>query len=140
MIIIGMISVVIYIVAILMIFTNTYEFEKSKKIGFIVMGIVISAIITVIVCQISSNDIQASQSYINITKKVAIWLFSPINAILFLPYIGNILNKYKSERISKEQLIKKIILVFAIGIVVIIFEIGYMKDFEMGLIKSVIHR
>ena len=52
----------------------------------------------------------------------------------------NILNKYKSERISKEQLIKKIILVFAIGIVVIIFEIGYMKDFEMGLIKSVIHR
>lgn len=139
MIIIGIISIVIYIVAILMISTNTYEFEKDQKIKFIIIGIIITAILTIILCQISSKGIQANENYINVTKQVAIWLFSPINAILFLPYIGNMLNKYKGKKINKEQLTKRMIILFVILVVVIIFEIGYMKDFEMGLMKSVIH-
>lgn len=138
MVIITIISIVIYVIAILMISTNIYEFEKDKKIKFILLGIVITFILTIFICQISSNGIQANINHINIAKKTGILLFAPINAILFLPYMGNLLNKYKGNRINSEQLRRKMILLLIILIVVTIFETGYIKDFEIGLIKNAI--
>ncbi len=138
MIIISIISIVIYMVAILMISTNTYEFKKEQKIKIILIGIIVTFVLTILICQMSSSSIKVDANYLKIAKKAAILLFAPINAILFLPYIGNVLNQYKSERLNEKQLKKRIIIIFIIVIIMIAFEIGYIKNFEIGLMKSVI--
>lgn len=87
MVIIGIISIVIYTVAILMINTNTYELEKEKKIKFILIGIVAILIITWIIVLISSSNIKVEkQEYLQITKITALLIFAPINTIFALPY------------------------------------------------------
>lgn len=138
MVIIGIISIVIYIVAILIIHTNTYAFEKEKKIKFILIGIITILIVTWLIVSISANGIEISKyEYLKITKTTSILIFAPINTIFAMPYLGHIINKYYQEKIKQEH-IKKRLLIFAIILVAIfIIEIGYIKDFQLGLLNNV---
>lgn len=139
MIIIGMISIVMYIVAILMISSNTYEFEKQKKIKFILLGMVIIFFITWMIVEISSNGIQIeNQSYLTIAKKTSIFLFAPINTIVCLPYLGYVINKYKQQALTKEKVKNKIGIMCIIIFVILMIEINYIKSFELGLLSTVI--
>ncbi len=139
MFLIFIISLIIYIIATIMIYHNVYNFEKTNKIKFIVLGIIVTFIITVIICSISSNGIHSNDNYLATAKNIAILLFSPINLIIALPYIGNVLNKYKEKRINESSLKKRFLILFVIFVIVIIFEIGYIKNFEIGLITNAIN-
>lgn len=138
MLLIFIISLIIYIVATIMIYHNIYNFEKSNKIKLIILGYIATFIITLVICSISSNTINVNDSYLRIARNTAILLFSPINAIITLPYIGSILNKYKDKRINQSDVKKRFLILLIILLIVIIFEIGYIKDFEMGLIANAI--
>lgn len=134
-----MISIVMYIVAILMISSNTYEFEKQKKIKFILLGMVIIFFITWMIVEISSNGIQIeNQSYLTIAKKTSIFLFAPINTIVCLPYLGYVINKYKQQTLTKEKVKNKIGIMCIIIFVILMIEINYIKSFELGLLSTVI--
>lgn len=107
MLLIFIISIIVYIVAGVMIYHNMYNYDKSSKIKLIIIGFLITFIITVIICFISTRKINANASYISIARNTSILLFSPINAIISLPYIYNTLNKYKDERIDETRTKKK---------------------------------
>lgn len=130
------ISIIIYIIATLMMYHNLYNYDKNNKIKLIIFGFIITFIITVIICNISSNGLNTNSKHLSIVKRASILLFSPINASISLPYIFNLLNKHKEERISKFQLKRKLIIFCIILIIIAIFEIGYIKDFEIGLLKG----
>lgn len=119
-----------------MIYHNMYNYDKGSRIKLLIAGFIITFIITVIICNISSGSINTNANYLSIVRNTAILLFAPINAIISLPYIGNVLNKYKEKRITKEQLKKRLIIFSVILIIIVIFEVGYIKDFEIGLLKS----
>ena len=93
MFIIGIISIVIYIIATLMIWTNIYEFEKEKKIKFILIGMIVIFIVTWIIVSLCSNGIQVEKSYLKVAKTTSLLIFAQINTIFVLPYLGNIFNK-----------------------------------------------
>ena len=138
MFIISIISIIIYLIATLTIWTNIYEFEKEKKIKFIISGIAIIFIITWIIVLISSGGIQVESSYLKIAKTTSLLIFAPINTILAVPYLGNMLNKYKQNRISEQNLKKRLLAWGIVLLVIVIFEINYINTFEMGLLRNVI--
>ena len=93
------ISLVIYVIAGFVIYHNMYNFDKSEKIKMIILGFIVTLIMTTIICFISSNNINTENTqYISIIRNTSILLFSPINSIIFIPYIGNLLNKYKDSK------------------------------------------
>lgn len=136
MFLICIISIIIYIIATVMMYYNLYNYDKNNRIKLIIFGFILTFIITVIICNISSNGLNTNSEHLSIVKRASILLFSPINAIISLPYMFNLLNKHKEERISKIQLKRKLIIFCIILIIIAIFEIGYIKDFEIGLLKG----
>ncbi|MCI9000615.1 MAG: hypothetical protein HFJ26_06935 [Clostridia bacterium] len=139
MFMIAIISIAIYLIAILMISTNIYEFQKEQKRNFIIIGVFAILIFTWMIVAFSSNGIQVSEgNFLKTAKMVSILLFAPINTIFVLPYLGNVLNKYKQERIKEEQVRKRLLILAVALLLVIIVEVNYIKTFEIGLLSSVI--
>lgn len=137
MTVIVIISLTIYTIAAIAIYYNLYNFDKTKKIKFIILGCIIILLITTIIVLISSINIEEKE-YLGITKTTSILLFAPINSIIVLPYIGHLLNKYKDKKITEEQLKKKFLIALVLLIIIVIFELGYIKDFQTGLIQNAI--
>lgn len=139
MFMIAIISIAIYLIAILMISTNIYEFQKEQKRNFIIIGVFAILIFTWMIVAFSSNGIQVSEgNFLKTAKMVSILLFAPINTIFVLPYLGNVLNKYKQERIKEEQVRKRLLILAVALLLVIIIEVNYIKTFEIGLLSNVI--
>lgn len=136
MLLIFIISTIIYIVAGVMIYHNLYNYDKSSKIKLMIIGFIITFILTVIICFISASGINANANYISIVRNTSILIFAPINAVISLPYICNMFNKYKDKRINVIQLKRRILIFSIILIFIVIFEIAYIKDFEVGLINN----
>ena len=129
---------VIYVIAGFVIYHNMYNFDKSEKIKMIILGFIVTLIMTTIICFISSNNINTENTqYISIIRNTSILLFSPINSIIFIPYIGNLLNKYKDNRLDEEQIKKRLIILAIILILIVIFELDYIKAFQVGLLSNV---
>lgn len=136
---IGVISLIIYMVAILMIATNTYEFEKEKKLKLIGIGLITILIITWIIVLISSSSIQVGNAqYLNMAKMTSVLIFAPINTIFVLPYLGNVMNRYKQKRLGNEQIKKRCLILDVVLFIIFIIEINYIKSFELGLLSNVV--
>lgn len=139
MFIVGIISIVIFAIAILMISTNIYEFEKEKKIQFIIIGIIVMLVLTWIIVSISSIGIQVeNKEYIRISKLSSVLIFAPINSIFALPYLGNIINKLKQERLTNGQVNTRALILLIILIIIGIIEVSYIKSFQIGMLSNAI--
>ena len=77
MFLILIVSIIMYIVATISIYHNIYNFEKTNKIKIIIIGYIAIFIITVIICSISSSNINTNFNYLKIAKTTAILIFSP---------------------------------------------------------------
>lgn len=137
MFIISIISIIIYLIATLSIWTNIYEFEKEKKIKFILLGIAIIFIVTWIIVSFSSGGIQVEKSYLKVAKTTSLLIFAPINTIFAMPYLGNVLNKYKQKRLDEEKMKKRLLILGVVLLIVFIVEANYIKTFELGLLRNV---
>lgn len=138
MFVILLLSFILYIVAIMITHTNTYQLKKESKIKFMAIGILVILVITTVIVWISSSKIALeNKEQKQIAENTAILLFAPINSILFLPYIGNLLNQWQQKKLSKQQMKKRIYIISGIAVVMLLFELGYIKNFELGLLKSV---
>lgn len=132
-------SAVIYVIGCVMIYHNISLFEKNKKIKFIILGIVATLIITTIICTITSGGVREYKTeMVNITKTTAILIFAPINLIVIVPYIGSSLNKFKDEQIAEDKLKKKLIIAFIILVILVIIELSYIKNFQIGLLRNTV--
>lgn len=139
MFIVSIISIVIFAIAILMIYTNIYEFEKEKKIQFIIIGIIIMVIFTCIIVNISSIGIQVeNKEYLKISKLSSVLIFAPINAIFALPYLGNIINKLKQDRLTNGQVKLKGLILLVVLVILAIMEVSYIKSFQIGILSNAI--
>jgi len=142
--VIALISVIIYVIAIMAIYHNLYNFEKSKKIKFIITGCIVMFVLSLVLVWISSGNLEvpnkefkAYEGFMGITKRTSVLLFAPINAILILPYVGNLLNRFTEKRISEGKLKKKFLIVLIVMVVVGVFEMGYIRDFQIGLLSRI---
>ncbi len=136
MFVIVMISIIIYIIAGLVIYHNLSSLEKKQKIKFILGGMIVITLFTVIICTITTAKINIqSKQVIGITRITEILIFSPINSTIWLPYIGSTLSKYKAKEIDDKKLKKRAIIAILIIIITVIVEISYIDNFQTQLLR-----
>lgn len=141
MFVIMILSLILYAIAIAIIYPNLYGMDKPQKIKFMAIGIGVIIVVTIVLCSISSSQIIIENKGITgITRNVAILIFAPINTMILLPFLGSSLNQYKEKQIVQHQMKKRMFIEIVLLLVVIIIEIGYIKNFQLGLLNSVIHR
>ena len=132
-----LLSLVIYTVGIAAIYHSVPSFEKDKKIKIIAIGVIVTLIITIVICAITSGGIEGyKKEMVNVARNTAILIFAPINLIVLVPYIGSSLNKLKDEIINEDKLKKRLIIVGIVLILLVVIELGYIKNFQVGLLKN----
>lgn len=130
------ISIIIYLIDIAWTWKSLGDLEKSKKVAFIAIGLVITYIITTIVFSISQNGIQyENEESIKTVKNVLVAVFAGINGLIILPQLAKTLDKAKEGEIEKNQIRNRIILLVIILLICLIFECGYMKDTQQGIVN-----
>lgn len=136
-ILIYFIIAVLFVVLIFWTWNNTKDFEEtSERVIFIVVGIIVTSIVTLIYFAISKVGITYPKvEMVKQVRKMVVLLFTPINGFLSLPHIASLKMKIKLKTEDEEKLKKKIIILGIIFIVVTIAEINYMKDFQNGIIQ-----
>ena len=130
------IALIIYFINIAWTWKSLGEMGKSSKIVFVIVGILVLFIITLITFNISAKNIQYQhQGETDTIRNVLVSIFTGINGIIILPQIAKILEKAKNGDLEKNQIRNRLILWIAILIICLIFECGYMKDTQQGIVN-----
>ena len=101
MTIIVIIAIVIYAILVTWCWHNLGRIEKSKKIIYIIIGMIIIFIITNIVYSISKADVSYPEEQIEGTvRNTLLLVFTALNGLIVMPYIAKQLDK-KRKRHSR---------------------------------------
>ena len=136
MIFIVIVNIIIYFIAIAWSWHSLGEIEKPKKIIYVLIGIFIMYIITLIITQLTKGQIHYENAQMQKdVQNMIITIFTGVNSIIINPQIGKIIDEMNNEQIEKEVLKKRIIILLIIFIICVILESGYIKDIQDGIIK-----
>ena len=142
MIFIYFIIIVLFTVLVMWIWNNVKDFENNtKKIKFIIIGLIILFICTTIIFTISKIGIKyPDNEVLKYVRSISIFLCVPINGYISLPHIAKIKSDIYTNTVDEEKSKKRIIFLAAIIIIVTIFEIFYLKDFQKGIINNLVNK
>ena len=105
---------------------NLGDIEKIKKIITMIVLFVLIYIVTLIVFNISKSDIlYNSKEAMENVKTILVLLFTMVNGLIIMPFIDIDYNDDK----------KSFLVIFIVFIIVIIFECGYLKDIQNGILN-----
>ena len=122
-------AIIIYFILIAWTWQSLGTIEKSKKIAYILIGIILMFVITLIIFQTTKGGINYENAQIKANvQNVLVIIFTGINAIIVMPQIGRMLDKVSEGEIEKDVLKKKLIILLIIFIICILIERGYMKS------------
>ena len=134
LIIIG--AIFIFLISIIWIWHNLGNIEKPRKIAFILIGLCITYLITIVLYNISSTDMTYPSEEIKKTvSNTLILIFTGLNALIFLPFIAYLFDNILEEEIEKNQAQKRMIVIFIIFVVCVFVENGSLKDTQEGIIS-----
>lgn len=109
--------------------------EKSKKIIFILIGIFVSYLMTIFVFSISKSGIMyPSKEIESMVQNVIALIFTGLNGILILPYLGRLLDKINEDELTKKQFQKRITILIIAIIVIFILENNYLRGTQAGIL------
>lgn len=115
---------------------NLGDIEKIKKIITMIVLFVLIYIVTLIVFNISKSDIlYNSKEAMENVKTILVLLFTMVNGLIIMPFIAKILNKISCNDSDYKDAKKSFLVIFILFIIVIIFECGYLKDIQNGILN-----
>ena len=121
--------VLIFVVSIIWTWHNLGNIEKPKKVVFIIIGLLITYLLTMVLYNLSNPDITYPSEEIQKTvSNTLTWVFTGLNALIFLPLIANVLDKILEEEIEKTQAKRRIVIILVIFVVCIFVEKGYIES------------
>ena len=134
LIIIGI--MLLFVVSIVWTWHNLGNIEKPKKVVFIIIGLLITYLLTMVLYNLSNPDITYPSEEIQKTvSNTLTWVFTGLNALIFLPLIANVLDKILEEEIKNTQAKKRIIIILVIFVVCIFIEKGYIESTQEGIMN-----
>ena len=132
------IIIILAIFCVLIIGTWHYlgNIDKTKKIVFIVIGIFVSYLITMLLFSISKSGITYPSDEIEqMVQNMIVIVFTGLNGILMLPYLGRLWDKMSEEEITKQQFQKRVCILLIIAIIVFILESNYLNGVQNGILE-----
>ncbi len=129
-------TIVLYLALIGFVLHNLEGLSPKLKIVYILVGIFVMGIVTLIVFNISASgvDYQNKDMIANV-RNVIVLVFTPINAFIVMPFIANLVNKLSMEEITESKVKKGVIISIIVLIVILIFECGYFTDIQSGVLE-----
>lgn len=92
-------------------------------------------IITAGICMIDSKGINIkSEEALKDTVTVMKLIFTPINSLIILSFLGNTFGKVKDKIIEPEKAGRRTVIILIVFIFILIFEANYIGDFIRGLL------
>ena len=133
MIIIFIISIAILLIMIELTWKNLSELSKTQKIVFIVIGTLITCLITLIIFNISkSNIVYETKDMMVDIRNAILSIFTALNCVVFIPKVATIYKKIKNGEIEN---FKSIIMTVVIFVLIIILECNYFKEIQEGILQ-----
>lgn len=132
-----MIIVVIALFMVLLGFTwyRLEAFEGMEKVIICVVGLLLCWGITTILFSISSNGMNYINDEVeNEISKILVLVFTPINGIVFMPYIAKIISSVRFDEMKKEEAVKKIGILCIILIAIFFVEVKYLENIQIGIL------
>ncbi|MBR3163612.1 MAG: hypothetical protein IKF17_05915 [Clostridia bacterium] len=138
-ILIATITIILYIIFITSTLHNLSSVANNKaKVLFILVGTIVILISTFIVFNISTAGVEYKNSDMLIkVRHMMLAVFIPVNGLIVMPYLANLLSKIGANEITQENFKKRAIIVVAVFCVVLIFECSYFKSTQIGIINIV---
>lgn len=136
-ILIATITAILYIILISFTIHNLKPIKNNNvKITCIAMGLVIMLISTWITFQISASSVNyTNNAMVGNVRNMLLAVFVPVNGLITMPYLANMLSKIGTNEITKEKFKKRLIILVIIFLVVLIFECSYFKSTQIGIVK-----
>lgn len=131
----GIIIFALYVISIISTYQNMFAFDKTNRIVYLITGFFIVSVVTVIM---SKANLQIdNKELIKIIQNSTQIIFIPLNALITLPIIANIMSKYKAKAITEDKLKRRILLIVIIYIIFFIFEKKYITNFQTGVLSNI---
>lgn len=128
--------ILLFVVLLLWTWNNVKDFENMRqKISFIVIGLIVLWITTLILFNISKGGVQyTNEEILGQIRKIALLVFIPINGLISLPHIARIYTNFQ-DGTDEKKIKRKIIILGIVIVIAIIIEISYLKNFQNGIIQ-----
>ncbi len=135
-------AVILIIIAILFLvllgwsWNSLGSIDKKEKIKYIIIGLVLTYLLTFIIYAISKIGIQYdNKEAMKMIRTVFVLLFTIVNGYILLPYSFKKIEKIKNEEIEEEKLTRSIIILLIIIVMLLIFESIYLGNLQQGILK-----
>lgn len=127
---------ILYSVVIGWTWNNLGDINKIKKILIISGELITIFVITLIVYTISKNGIDYTNKDVESSiKMVIVALFTGFNSLIILPFLNKQIIKLKEKELDEKNVAKKLTIMLIIFILCVIFECGYMKNTQKGILQ-----
>lgn len=136
-IVIYLIIIVLFTVLLFWTWNNSKDFkETNSKIKFIIIGIIILSILTLLLFNISKIGINyPNKEIMKEIRNISLLLFVPINGFFTLPHLASISSEINLGTKDEEKIKRKIIILGVVFLIGTVIEIIYLKDFQNGIIQ-----
>ena len=135
-------AVILIIIAILFLvllgwsWNSLGSIDKKEKIKYIIIGLVLTYLLTFIIYAISKIGIQYdNKEAMKMIRTVFVLLFAIVNGYILLPYSFKKIEKIKNEEIEEEKLTRSIIILLIIIVMLLIFESIYLGNLQQVILK-----
>lgn len=130
------VTLIAFVILIVWTWRNLGDTDKYKKIIFIVIGLIVSYIITLIIFNLSKDGIEyKNYESEKIVQNMLVAIFTSINSLILVPYYAKIHKELEEKDIKKYQFQRKILILAIIILVCAFVECGYLKDTQKGILK-----
>ena len=128
--IIFLIITILYLALIAITTSNMKVFDIKNKVIFIIIGLVINFLATLIVINIANISVKNAEAT-SFIKNVDLFIFTAVNGIITIPTIAKYMNNYKMKIIEKNIFNRKILTIAIIFIIVLVIEVSYIKGLKI---------
>ena len=126
-------TVLINGIAIGIVYQFIKKMEGKQKLIIIAMSIALMYILVSITYWISGFGIE--EKIHEQTKNFIIYMFVPVNVILFIPYLASQYMKLKSRKIKIEKFLNKVATVIVLLLLVLVVEYFYFCNVQENIIE-----
>lgn len=133
------ITIILYIVLIAFTLKKlSFVTDNKIKIAYIIIGLFIMFIVTLIVFNISSNGIKFENAEVTgKVKNMLLAVFIPVNGLITMPYLASLFGKASLNEIEKDKLNKRLLILIVLFIIIMIFEYSYFKSTQQGIVNMI---
>ena len=134
------IDIVMFLVLVGWTWSSLGEMDKSKKIGYLIVSIAITFLITYLIFGISKSKINYSNDeYVAPIRNLLVTMFTSINGYVIVQYIAKVITLVNEEEIERKVANRKIRKILIIFIIVAIFEVFYLRDIQNGILERIVN-